>query len=167
METASAGFKSTPAISSSPIASRAAACSIPSLLSEILIVCSTRELEEERLASTDQLNQSAMTTKPSMQSEAAAVAEKSAAVGRGVEATEEQARAIICTAKKAVEEEAKTKKTRADGGAGSAAGKPSSSSLKRSLECFLQGRKNKPTSSSAATRRHLETSTASSSSSSN
>ena len=79
-----------------------------------------------------------MTTKPSMQSEAAAVAEKATAVGRGVEATEEQARAIICTANKAVEE-AKTKTTRADGG-GSAAGKPSSSSLKRSLEYVLPAR---------------------------
>jgi len=78
-----------------------------------------------------------MTSKPSMQS-GAAVAEKAAAVGRGVEATEEQARAIICTAKRAVEEEAKTK-TRADG-AGSAAGKPSSSSLKRSLEYVLPAR---------------------------
>ena len=39
-----------------------------------------------------------MTTKPSMQS-GAAVAEKAAAAGRGVKATEEQARAIICTAK--------------------------------------------------------------------
>ena len=103
-----------------------------------------------------------MTTKPSMRS-GAAVPEK-AAVGRGVEATEEQARVIIATAKRAVEE-AKTKKTRADG-AGSAAGKKPSSLLKRSLECFLEGRKNKAPSSSA-TRRHLETSTASSSSSSN
>ena len=104
-----------------------------------------------------------MTSKPSMQS-GAAVAEKKAAVGRGVEATEEQARAIICTAKRAVEEEAKTK-TRADG-AGSAAGKKPSSLLKRSLECFLEGRKNKATSSAVTRRRHLETSAVSSSSSS-
>jgi len=42
-----------------------------------------------------------MTTKPSMQSGAAVavLAEKAAAAGRGVKATEEQARAIICTAK--------------------------------------------------------------------
>jgi len=70
-------------------------------------------------------NQSAMTTKPSMQS-GAAVAEKAAAAGRGVKATEEQARAIICTAKRAVEEAAANKaKTIGDG-----AGKSSSSSLK-------------------------------------
>jgi|UniRef100_A0A804PU86 hypothetical protein len=86
-----------------------------------------------------------------------------AGVGRGVEAaaTEEQARAIIATAKRAVEEDAaKAKTTIGDGGT------TPSSSLKRSLECFLQGRMNKATSSSAATRPHLETSTASSSSSS-
>jgi len=108
-------------------------------------------------------NQSAMATKPSMQS-GGAVLEKAVAAGRAIEATEEQARAIICTAKRAVEEEAANKaKIRGDG----ATGKPSSSSsLKRSLECFLEGRKNKAPSSSA-TRRHLETSTASSSSSSN
>jgi len=104
-----------------------------------------------------------MTTKPSMQSEAAAVAEKATAVGRGVEATEEQARAIICTAKRVVEEAAANKaKTIGRDGAGKP---PPPSSLKRSLECFLEGRKNKAPSSSA-TRRHLETSTASSSSSS-
>ncbi|CAD6338668.1 unnamed protein product [Miscanthus lutarioriparius] len=104
-----------------------------------------------------------MTTKPSMQS-GAAVAEKAAAAGRGVKATEEQARAIICTAKRAVEEAAANKaKTIGRDGAGKP---PPSSSLKRSLECFLEGRKNKAPSSSAS-RRHLETSTASSSSSSN
>ncbi|CAN6215925.1 unnamed protein product [Urochloa humidicola] len=54
-------------------------------------------------------------------------------VGRGVEATEEQARAVISMAKRAVEEAAKI---RGDGAA--AAGKPS---LKRSLECFLDGRR--------------------------
>ncbi|CAD6338664.1 unnamed protein product [Miscanthus lutarioriparius] len=104
-----------------------------------------------------------MTTKPSMQS-GAAVAEKAAAAGRGVKATEEQARAIICTAKRVVEEAAANKaKTIGRDGAGKP---PPPSSLKRSLECFLEGRKNKAPSSSA-TRRHLETSTASSSSSSN
>lgn len=120
-------------------------------------------------------------TKLSMQSGAAVVAvagapeaEKAAVpVGRGVEATEQEAKEIICTATRAMEEEeaakAKTARSARDG-ASSAAGKPSLSSLKRSLECFLQGRKNKAT-SSPATRRRLEsfstTSLSTSSSSSN
>ncbi|OEL17948.1 hypothetical protein BAE44_0021025 [Dichanthelium oligosanthes] len=104
-----------------------------------------------------------MTKQLSVQSGAAAtvcapVAEKTAAGGRGVEATEEQARAIISMAKRAVEEEAKI---RGDGAA--AIGKPS---LKRSLECFLEGRKKKVM-SSAANRRRLESSPATTSWSSN
>lgn len=49
--------------------------------------------------------------------------------GVGVAATEEQARAILSTARRAVEEEE-------DAGAGTL-------SVKRSLECFLEGRRNK------------------------
>ncbi|RCV22964.1 hypothetical protein SETIT_4G261800v2 [Setaria italica] len=90
------------------------------------------------------------------------MAEKAAAGGHGVEDTiEEQARAIICMARRAVEEEATKAKIRGDGAA--AAGEPS---LKRSLQCFLEGRNNKAT-SSAASRRRLESSPAASSSSSN
>ncbi|OEL17953.1 hypothetical protein BAE44_0021030 [Dichanthelium oligosanthes] len=63
-------------------------------------------------------------------------------------------------AKRAVEEAAKAK-IRGDGAA--ATEKPS---LKRSLECFLEGRKNKATSSAASRRRRrpLESSPTSSSS---
>ena len=81
----------------------------------------------------------------------APVTEKAAVGGRGVEATtEEQARAIICAAKRAVEEAAKIR------GAGGGE-KPS---LKRSLECFLEGRKKKATSPDASRRRRLESSPA-------
>ncbi|KAF8658731.1 hypothetical protein HU200_059213 [Digitaria exilis] len=75
------------------------------------------------------------------------VVEEKAAVGvHGVEATttEQQGKAIISMAKRAVEEEAAKAKSRGDGAA--AAGEPS---LKRSLECFLEGRKKKSTSSAA------------------
>nr|CAB3471172.1 unnamed protein product [Digitaria exilis] len=113
-------------------------------------------------------------TKQSTKSDAAAAAagggepvvEEKAAVGvHGVEATitEQQGKAIISMAKRAVEEEAAKAKTRGDGGA-AAAGEPS---LKRSLECFLESRK-KAASSAASRRRRLESpSTSSSSSSSN
>ncbi|RCV22965.1 hypothetical protein SETIT_4G261900v2 [Setaria italica] len=95
-------------------------------------------------------------TKQGVQSGSGAAA---AAVGgrRGVEATEEQARTIISMAKRAVEEEAKI-----SGDGSAAAGIPS---LKRSLECFLEGRKNKATSSAAnRRRRRLESSSSTSSS---
>lgn len=110
-------------------------------------------------------------TKQSMESGAAAAANaivgapvtetKESMGGRGAEATttttKEQARAIICMAKREVEEAAA--KARGDG----AAGEPS---LKRSLQWFLEGRKNKAT-SCAASRRRVESSPAASSSSSN
>ncbi|CAL5040016.1 unnamed protein product [Urochloa decumbens] len=96
------------------------------------------------------------------------VAEEAAAGGRGVAVeatTEEQARAIISMAKKAVEEAAAKAKIRGDGTAATA-GEPSS--LKRSLECFLEGRKNKAAASAATSRRRsLDSSHAASASSSN
>ncbi|CAD6338670.1 unnamed protein product [Miscanthus lutarioriparius] len=56
--------------------------------------------------------------------------------------TEEQARAIMCAAQRAVEEEAK----RGDGDCGAGPGL----SLKKSLQWFLEGRKNKAMAVAAA-----------------
>ncbi|WVZ78915.1 hypothetical protein U9M48_026556 [Paspalum notatum var. saurae] len=86
----------------------------------------------------------------------APVPEKAAAAPqgrRGIEATEEQARAIISTARRAVAE-------------AKISGKPSM--MKRSLECFLESRrpKKKAASASAASPRYLESSPSMSSSSS-
>ncbi|KAF8687354.1 hypothetical protein HU200_043040 [Digitaria exilis] len=136
------GFKSTPA-------------------SSLSYPCSCLETRRDsRPSIREAINRSSMTKQSSAAGAAAVVggapvvAEKAAVGGHGVEATttEEQARAIICMAKRAVEEEAAKAKIRGDGAAAAAAGEPS---LKRSLECFLEGRKNR--------RRRLESSSAASS----
>ncbi|OEL17947.1 hypothetical protein BAE44_0021024 [Dichanthelium oligosanthes] len=72
-----------------------------------------------------------------MQSSGAAAATVSTPASEKT-STEEQARAIICAAQRAV-----------DGGAGGL-------SLKKSLEWFLEGRKNKAAAAAAGIQRHLE-----------